>query len=1275
MSFSQKSCKRSCRFAALALSLAALALLLLIGLLFSARQRSSHISESSFPVRINEIMSSNVRYGNADGVFCDWVELYNSSSADIDISNYKLTDKSNEARYTIPSGTILPSGAYYVVYCLPDAQSPAYADFGISSKGHETIILMNRRNALVDLADTVALRDNQVMARDADGGWSVLDYATPGYENSEAGYLAYAAARMDTAGGAVISEVVAGNSFYYNADGVACDYVEIHNTTDAPLRLAGYMLTDNAQDIRFVFDADAVLPADGYLAVWCTRTPAQRVGTERYADFSVSRSGGEELLLLNADMQTVDRFLTIPVNKNAALVRGGDGVVVQSGFATPGFPNTPQGYADYLRTRFAGMGSLYISEIATQNTGCPDAAGRLYDWIELHNRGSAPVDLSGYGLSDRPGSVRYAFPAGTILEPDGYFVIYCSAEAGTADTTAPFGLSADGGETVILTDDSGVCVDAVTTLAVPANQSMARQADGTLQANALATPGYANTADGRAAYEGDVSDEPTSLRISEWMSSNEATIADGHGRFPDWVELVNTGDTPIDLNRFYLTDDPNDRFQFRLPERTLAPGAYVIVFCSGLEMTTAGEEIHAPFRLSAAEETIGLYSAYGTLVQAVSGTAPGQDRSLVAESDGTCRATAYPTPGFPNTADGYAQRMASLPAPASLMINEAAPSNRSSLRQRGGVYYDWVELKNGSGQSIDIGGYRLTTDSNDASGCVLPAVTLAPGETFLVLCSGDASLHTTTENACHAALSLNAVEDRLFLYNPNGVLQDYMRLYDIPADGSMGRLPDRSGFYLLDKPSPGAENAAGTALREPSAKPTSNTVDGVYQGVDHVDVSLAAAGDIYYTLDGSLPTTASARYTKPIRVTKTQVIRAVSYEADRAPSDALTLSYILNEGHTLPVVSLVADPRDLFDRTTGIYSNPMEDWERPASVSFFDGAQGFHIDCGVRISGQTSRGREHKSFKLLFEPKYGGRLAYPLYDSYPVNVFSSLLLRAGLDAKYAVIREPFFTQLAMPYKENTLVQNSRMAVVYLNGEYYGLYIVMEAYSEDFYADYFEVSPDSVTIIKGYLYDKDLEIYQLLQFASENDMTAEENYRYLEERVDFDSLIDYVIFQAYVHNADISGNVRYIKCSEKENKWQFALYDIECGMAFSMKRNHAAFDYVYDHGQIRMIFVPLLENAAFRDRFLQRLAYHCRVTFQRENVLRVFEPLVEAVEGEIPRNTARWEYHPSSFPNNIKRIRTRIVDYDRPMELISDISDRLALTEAEQERYFGDLLHE
>lgn len=1259
---------------ALFLSLAVLLVLLLIGGIFSARQKSSHVSESSFPVRINEIMASNVRYGNADGVFCDWVELYNSSPNDIDIGSYKLTDKSNEARYTIPSGTILPAGSYYLVYCLPDAQDPAYADFGISSKGHETIILMNRRNALVDLVDTVALRENQAMARNADGDWTVLDYATPGFENSEAGYLAYAATRMDTGGGAIISEVVSGNSFYYNADGVACDYVEIQNTTDEALRLAGYMLTDNTQDIRYVFDSDAVIPVGGYLTVWCTRTPSQRVGTERYADFSISRGGGEEILLLNPDMQTVDRFLTIAVSKNAALIRSDDGAIVSCAYATPGYANTPQGYADYLSARFAGKGSLYISEIATQNTGYPDAAGHLYDWIELHNEDRQSVDLSGYGLSDSPGSVRYTIPAGTILEPDGYYVVYCSAEADTANTIAPFGLSADGGETIVLTDPSGVCVDAVSTLAIPANQSMVRQADGTLQPNALATPGYANTADGRAAYQNNISAEPETLRISEWMSSNGATIADGRGQFSDWIELVNTGDTPIDLNRFYLTDDPDDRFQFRLPERTLAPGDYVIVFCSGMEMV-AGEEIHAPFRLSASDETIGLYSAYGTLLQSVTGTAQGQDRSFAVESDGTFRVTAYPTPGYPNTADGYAQYMASRPAPASLMISEAAPSNRTYLRQRGGVYYDWVELTNGSGQALDIGGYRLTTDSNDATGCVLPAVTLAPGETFLVLCSGDASLSASTDNTCHAGLSLDAVEDRLFLYDPNGGLLDYVRLYDVPPDGSMGRLPDRSGFYLMAKPSPGAKNTAGTALRVPSAKPTSGTADGVYQGVDYVDVSLSAAGDIYYTLDGSLPTTASARYTGPIRVTKTQVIRAISCETDKSPSDALTLSYILNEGHTLPVVSLVADPYDLFDSATGIYSNPQEDWERPASVSFFDGEDGFHIDCGVRISGQTSRGREHKSFKLLFEPKYGGKLEYELYDSYPVNTFSSLLLRAGLDAKYAIIREPFFTQLALPYKENTLVQNSRMAVVYLNGEYYGIYIIMEAYSEDFYADYFDVSPDSVTIIKGHLYDKTLEIYQLLQFASENDMALESNYRYLEERVDFDSLIDWAIFQAYVHNADLSGNVRYIKCSERENKWQFALYDVECGMAFSMSRNHASFDYVYSNGQTSMIFVPLLKNASFRDRFLQRLAYHCRVTFQRENVLRVFEPLVEAVEGEVPRNTARWDYEPNSFRLNIQRIRTRIVDYDRPMELIRDISHRLSLTEAEQNRYFGDLLHE
>ncbi|MDO4543085.1 MAG: lamin tail domain-containing protein [Clostridia bacterium] len=1266
--------KRHIRITAvIVLSAAVLLACILFSSSVSGRLEAAHVSASSFPVCINEIMASNVRYANSDGVFCDWVELYNGSDSQIDIGGYKLTDKSNEARYTIPADTVIPAGGYYIIYCMRDAPNSGYADFGISSNGDESITLMNTRNVLVDTVDTVALQENQVMARIDDGTWAVLDYATPAYENSQAGYLEFSENRTVAGSEVRISEVVASNSFYYNADGISCDYIELHNSGSVDFNVSGYMLTDKEQDIRFVFDSAAVIPAGGYLTVWCTRAPAQVNALERYADFSISRSGGEELLLINPDMQVVDRFLTVAAQRNTAQVRGEGGAIVQISYATPNYPNTAAGYEQYLQTRFLPNANLYISEVMAENNGYPDPSGRLLDFIELHNRSDQTLDLSGYGLSDSPGDVLFSFPSGTTLAPDGYIVVYC--ESGSSETSlAPFGIATEGGETLVLTDSLGVCVDAVATLAVEGGQSMVRQEDGTFALEALATPAYPNDENGYAAYLLSVATQPSTLRISELMSNNGATLPDSRGVFSDWIELTNVGSAAVDLNQFYLTDDALDPYQFRLPERTLGPNEYVLVFCSGLNTVLDGE-IHAPFRLSASGETVGLYSAYGELLQSVTVTAEDDDRSFVVEADGSVTVTAYPTPNRENTPAEYANLLAERTTPNSLVISEVMPSNRSYLRQRGGEYYDWVELMNCSSARLNIGGFRLSTDSDSESGFVLPNVTLAPGETYIVICSGDASLVTSTENACHAALSLNAVEDRLFLYDAGGALIDYMRLYNVPADGSIGRLPDRSGIYILDTPTPKSENESGDAVFVPSAEPTSNVSEGVYEGVSHLDVSLFAEGDIYYTLDGSLPTTASTVYMEPIRIEKTQIIRAISCEPDKSPSKPLTLSYIINEGHTLPVVSLVADPDDLFGRTTGIYSNPQEEWERAASVSFFDGDSGFSIDCGVRISGQTSRGREHKSFKLLFAPRYEGRLEYDLYEDYKVNTFSSLLLRSGLDGKYAIIREPFFTQLALPYKDTTLAQNSRMAVVYINGEYYGLYMVMEAYSEEFYADYFDVSPESVTIIKGYLYDDELEIYQLLKFAAENDMSVEENYRYLEERVDFDSLIDWAIFQAYVSNDDLSANVRYIKCSELENKWQFAYYDVECGMGYSLSRDLQSFEFVFNRGQTRMIFVPLLNNAEFRDKFLTRLAYHCRVTFDTENVLGIFESLVADVEGEVPRNRERWDYPNRIFENNIVRIRSRITDYDRAGLLIEDIAKRLSLTQEELDHYFGDLINE
>ena len=76
-----------------------------------------------------------------------------------------------------------------------------------------------------------------------------------------------------------------------------------------------------------------------------------------------------------------------------------------------------------------------------------------------------------------------------------------------------------------------------------------------------------------------VSSGNTNLRVTEAMSSNRSAFPDETGAFPDWVEITNTGDSPINIKGYGLSDRA-DKITFVFPDRTLAAGEHVIVFAS-----------------------------------------------------------------------------------------------------------------------------------------------------------------------------------------------------------------------------------------------------------------------------------------------------------------------------------------------------------------------------------------------------------------------------------------------------------------------------------------------------------------------------------------------------------------------------------------------------------------------------------------------------------------------------------------------------------------------
>jgi spore coat protein H len=95
------------------------------------------------------------------------------------------------------------------------------------------------------------------------------------------------------------------------------------------------------------------------------------------------------------------------------------------------------------------------------------------------------------------------------------------------------------------------------------------------------------------------------LVINEFMASNEASYADNVGEFEDWIEIYNADENSVSLDNLYLSDNPNIPNKWQLPNLTLQPNEYLVIWAD--EDGSQGE-LHANFKLSKNGETIGIYS-------------------------------------------------------------------------------------------------------------------------------------------------------------------------------------------------------------------------------------------------------------------------------------------------------------------------------------------------------------------------------------------------------------------------------------------------------------------------------------------------------------------------------------------------------------------------------------------------------------------------------------------------------------------------------------------
>lgn len=291
------------------------------------------------------------------------------------------------------------------------------------------------------------------------------------------------------------------------------------------------------------------------------------------------------------------------------------------------------------------------------------------------------------------------------------------------------------------------------------------------------------------------------LRINEVMTGNRDTIVLEGDVSPDWIEIMNVGAKTVKLGGYALGKSADDVRTFTFPEMSLQAGECVLVYADSRLRDVAGEDLHAPFRLSSAGDTLMLFNAGGSAIDTVNIPALQKDASYARADVRAWQVSDMPTPGLENTRENYL----ALKQPADnspVIITEIMSSNASTLADENGEYYDYIELYNCSGESVNIGGWYLSDDETQLRKWRIPDVQLNAGECIVI----HASKLDRREDAAHlhTNFGLSSEGESLLLVSPEGRIMDRVDFDLLKADTALCRSAD--GNWMVSAANPGTYN-------------------------------------------------------------------------------------------------------------------------------------------------------------------------------------------------------------------------------------------------------------------------------------------------------------------------------------------------------------------------------------------------------------------------------------------------------------------------------------
>ena len=689
-------------------------------------------------------------------------------------------------------------------------------------------------------------------------------------------------------------------------------------------------------------------------------------------------------------------------------------------------------------------------------------------------------------------------------------------------------------------------------------------------------------------------------------------------------------------------------------------------------------------------------------------------------------------------------------------INEISTNNNNLLADRNGNYSDWIELYNSGKNKVDISGYGLSNEFFIPFKWRFPENTIIePGEYLIVFASEKKStseeLHTNFKLYKNGdTLFFSDINYTLIEKVEIPALEEnetYGRI-DESNFKKMIPTPGKENEILIDPPI--FSNKSGFYKDEFLLNITAKDNADIYYTIDGSDPLNSNTTKMYkkpiliydrteepnlYGSFGEMPNSSisisiGSNYKTPsYLLDKAMVVRAISknYKGHSKIIDQTyfitTKNLSLYENYT--TISIVTNPDNLFDPEKGIYvtgkryeewlkiddpekqlSNDIlnyfsrgAEWEREASITIFEkGKISVEQNMGLRIKGSSTRGNPGKSFNLVAKKKYGkNNINAKLFQDSKnyingkiIDKYSSLsLICINSDGR---LRNEISTKI-IKKRIDLSTTEMKNGIVFLNGEYWGMYVISEKFTDDFIESHYNISKKNVAMNKqGTVEEGPAEEYnKFWNFGKEyskKDLKDNKNYEEVCNYFDIDSLIEHYIAGIYLGTTDWP-NYNYgvwRNMGEKidgnkfsDGKWRFMTYDLDktIGNNYLDIGGIQVYEYnMFNHTLRKMknpptsLFLALLQNDDFKNRFVNLFCDYVNDVMSIDKISELLDDYRENVTDMLANSLQRWRgynrpyldgftRYKNQFYNSLDSIKTYFIN--RPNFTLIHMKEFLNLT--------------